>query len=428
MPSSGCAYSFLAGTSINLESGEVFVKLRDAVNDAQPNDRLSVLNSAFDIDGVFTHVDKPIHFVANVETVTVPESCTWMPSTNTITSSEVWGWQLNGMVIAPTDGLLVMNAYSECGGEFLCNGATIVSQFPFITDSFGVSWLNGHIVGAVEVFPNAENHVVADTIVYDYYMNFNDATTIVHRGTLHIVGDIINWGTLLGDVSTGPGIRGGGSDAPRPGDGMAVGGDYIIGSNASLTMLNFEWTLGVSGNFDCAIDDNNRFMMIGATLAMNAGETSQTAELMSADIGDTMDGLDPLLSGNYPIGTFEVRTGATVNLVDMHDNANDGVDTCETMYVENLIVRAGGTLSTGGCNVYAANIIIDGVVKGEVTPIGEVTCQGNIANDDGLVNIHDLLFLIGAWGTNNQDADMNGDVVVNIHDLLILIGDWGTCE
>ena len=54
-------------------------------------------------------------------------------------------------------------------------------------------------------------------------------------------------------------------------------------------------------------------------------------------------------------------------------------------------------------------------------------CNGDM-NNDGLVNIHDLLILIGEWGATDSIADLNDDGVVNIHDLLILVGAWGSCE
>jgi hypothetical protein len=48
---------------------------------------------------------------------------------------------------------------------------------------------------------------------------------------------------------------------------------------------------------------------------------------------------------------------------------------------------------------------------------------------DGNVGVGDVLTLIDAWGTSNEDADINGDGTVSIGDLLMLIDEWGTdCE
>ena len=60
------------------------------------------------------------------------------------------------------------------------------------------------------------------------------------------------------------------------------------------------------------------------------------------------------------------------------------------------------------------------------TPGGPGTCYelGDIQMN-GLINIDDLLLIIGSWGT--ADYDLNGDSVVSIDDLLIVIENWGPC-
>jgi len=48
---------------------------------------------------------------------------------------------------------------------------------------------------------------------------------------------------------------------------------------------------------------------------------------------------------------------------------------------------------------------------------------------DGVVDVSDLLLLLGEWGTcadpNDCPADLNNDGVVNVSDLLILLANWG---
>jgi hypothetical protein len=49
-------------------------------------------------------------------------------------------------------------------------------------------------------------------------------------------------------------------------------------------------------------------------------------------------------------------------------------------------------------------------------------------NNDGSVNVMDILILIGDWGKCKQCAsDLNADGIVQIDDLLLLIGAWGDC-
>jgi hypothetical protein len=61
------------------------------------------------------------------------------------------------------------------------------------------------------------------------------------------------------------------------------------------------------------------------------------------------------------------------------------------------------------------------------------SCAGDVAplGGDGVVNIDDLLLILGAWGTNNPQFDIapsfapNGRV--DMDDLLVVITSWGAC-
>ena len=46
-------------------------------------------------------------------------------------------------------------------------------------------------------------------------------------------------------------------------------------------------------------------------------------------------------------------------------------------------------------------------------------------NEDGVVDVNDLLLLIAAWGSCDAcPEDLNGDGVVDVSDLLMLIAAW----
>jgi hypothetical protein len=53
-------------------------------------------------------------------------------------------------------------------------------------------------------------------------------------------------------------------------------------------------------------------------------------------------------------------------------------------------------------------------------------CVGD-ANDDGTVNVNDLLLVIGNWGSSDTAADVNNDGIVNVSDILVMIDAWGIC-
>lgn len=66
------------------------------------------------------------------------------------------------------------------------------------------------------------------------------------------------------------------------------------------------------------------------------------------------------------------------------------------------------------------------IVPAECQP--EPGCTGDL-NGDGVVDVADMLALLGQWGScSGCDADLNGDVVVDVADLLILLSAWGACE
>jgi hypothetical protein len=61
-------------------------------------------------------------------------------------------------------------------------------------------------------------------------------------------------------------------------------------------------------------------------------------------------------------------------------------------------------------------------------PIADApVCVGDL-NNDNVVNVFDLLILLGDWGPcPGCPADLTGDGVVNVFDLLELLGNWGPC-
>jgi hypothetical protein len=48
-------------------------------------------------------------------------------------------------------------------------------------------------------------------------------------------------------------------------------------------------------------------------------------------------------------------------------------------------------------------------------------------NDDGVVDVSDILEVVGAWGDSGGPSDINEDGIVNVTDLLAVVDAWGTC-
>ena len=55
-------------------------------------------------------------------------------------------------------------------------------------------------------------------------------------------------------------------------------------------------------------------------------------------------------------------------------------------------------------------------------PLGDIS--GPDGKPDKIVDVHDLLYLLGVWGADDSLADINGDGVTNIKDLLVLLNHW----
>ncbi len=92
-------------------------------------------------------------------------------------------------------------------------------------------------------------------------------------------------------------------------------------------------------------------------------------------------------------------------------------------------IRISGTWPLGGSNgsfLFQVDFVID-----DDQPTG---CLGDL-NEDGVVNVFDLLSLLENWGScvNIEGkfgfcpGDLNEDGVVNVFDLLILLENWGDC-
>jgi hypothetical protein len=63
----------------------------------------------------------------------------------------------------------------------------------------------------------------------------------------------------------------------------------------------------------------------------------------------------------------------------------------------------------------------------EENPCDETICDSDI-DQNGTVDVGDLLLVIDQWGLTDSPADINQDGIVDVTDLLIVVGNWGPCE
>jgi len=154
------------------------------------------------------------------------------------------------------------------------------------------------------------------------------------------------------------------------------------------------WDMDSDGDVDvvAVVDDDD----LGPVVRILRNDTDPKTGLISLTLFDPLDeGLNPRLV-----------TGADVT--------GEGNDDLVTVNVTPATIGAGGGGPTSTLSI-RPNLF-------------STTTPGDL-NGDGVVNVSDLLILLGQWGTcadpNNCPADLNDDGVVNVSDLLILLANWG---
>jgi len=329
---------------------------------------------------------------------------------------------LEAPVIELNDAILRRDSELGLNGDAYTNGTVTASEGSVV---YADLTINGDLRGTTDIMGdttvNGEMRATDDILIGSNLEN--NGLVAMHRGVLYVFGDITDNGTILGEIDGGPGVRGG--EGPEAGDGLKVEGSYNAGAGASLLMPHENWSMTVGGNWNVAIDDSLRFDMSEATLNLGGYvEQGATAcEVMSLDLGMTEDGLDQSMSGAFPVGNFNIKSGATVELVDNHVNSVEGLS--EVIYTERLLVEAGAELRTNGYIIYASEVDNQGTIVGEDDIVIIDPAVPGDANGDGIVGILDVLVVIADWGPCDGCAgDQNGDGQASILDVLFIIANW----
>ncbi len=319
-----------------------------------------------------------------------------------------------------TDAGLLADTLELLGGA----DATLINTDLTLADRFRCS---AETTGSGYWIANLENsgtmYMVDNTSLVGNAVN--NGTIRVQRGTLSIFGTLSGSGTIIGSVS-GPTLSDGDT-----GGGLEVGGNCSISAGGGLLMPSPLLTVAIDGNFDCAINDPARFDMRAATLKLSSVTGDAQLERMSLDRGPRASGLDPLLPGNFPIGTLNIARGR-VALVDNHNNPG-ALASCDAVYADTLIIAAGATLITNGCPVYYRTLTNLGTidVPGAVVQIPTAT-PGDM-NCDGSVNFSDIEgFVLALASRSGYEAafpkceylsgDVNFDGSVDFDDINAFVG------
>ena len=134
-------------------------------------------------------------------------------------------------------------------------------------------------------------------------------------------------------------------------------------------------------------------------------------------------------NGNFlPAGAFFVPPVVLGNKVTLAATSlsgeSNGDGTLVTVTFEVIVVKASTV-------TFSDVVLFDSAGAGTRPQVenGEVVEPPQLKEDlnrDGVVNIQDLVLVVGQFGqTGANDADMNGDGVVNIQDLVLIVGAFG---
>jgi len=225
------------------------------------------------------------------------------------------------------------------------------------------------------------------------------------------------------------------------GSGMSIGFDtygedsgiYARWGSSNVTWANFGtewWYFANEENYDDALTDANQGSVIidwdinsGLVVRIDWG-------------GDPIDGYYEAINTSY----FTWPDGYDMAGWDFGFAArNGGID--NDILIDNLVINytyialpepEGACCISESCQIYTAqacaavkgNYLGDDTTCEDEGQVCDPGCPSDI-NEDGIINVDDLLICIGGWGTDS--GDVNEDGLTNIDDLLALIKAWGDC-
>ena len=317
--------------------------------------------------------------------------------------------------VAAADSMVSAQGAIDVHGTMSVTNAQISSSLLFNRDILELS-------GAVSVYGPTVNlddmRVFGSSALFGDFTNELGATTTVRSGTLFLFGSLTNNGTIVGTLC---------DNCTGLPPGMDVGGDLILGSEATLILPFQGSTLNLGGSFDCSIDSNERFDLSLATVQLEGRGAEQSFEAMSLDIGSLESGLDRATAGQFPIGTLRIGpTPSVVRLVDARDNDGNGQEfSCEAIYVDTLEIKSGSRLINGDCiKIYYRTLILEGTVDNPDNLVVYAPPCFSDFNRDGGVDFLDIEAFFGAWETGDASADVNLDGGIDGTDLELFIAQW----
>jgi hypothetical protein len=196
--------------------------------------------------------------------------------------------------------------------------------------------------------------------------------------------------------------------------------DCTIANNTSTSIgAGIQNSSSVTNVHNCIIWNNTGPGGATAGQQINGGPNTVSYSIVQNGFAGTANlSGDPLF-----VSATDLRLQATSPAIDSGNNSLVPVSVTLDLDLNPRFVDDPATSDTG---VGTPPLVDRGAYEFQPRP-GPV-CPADVAGDDGVVNIDDLLAVINSWGPCPGCAtDINDDGVVNIDDLLLVINSWGAC-
>lgn len=284
-----------------------------------------------------------------------------------------------------------------------------------IRSGSGVNALGGIIIneGDLFIFADPDSEGLDPLVIY--------GARVINRGLFRVFNGYVRFSNQFAAYLTDGGQMPVNLHGPYEFfDGASLGGNGTVGGDVVLQGGRLR-TAEADADIlplDEPIVANLIMTSVDGTLTMDA-DSAVVARLFS-DEGPGV-GHDyyefrgfPNIDGTLVLSqseSFEGSECATFTI--LNSTNNDIVGTFHTIdVVDNANI-------TAVVNSHSIDAFLPG---GQSDVVGDLNC-------DEVVNVSDMLILLGAWGTCPPDgdcpADLNGDGTVDVSDLLILLSNWG---
>lgn len=206
-------------------------------------------------------------------------------------------------------------------------------------------------------------------------VSINDGGVLLLKSDMSLFtgGDLIVRKSGTCDESRTPGVTALGGQTPPilrlVDDALAnVAGTISIEGNPEVNILG-QAAAAIGGDFDNRSTCAQQFDMSEATVRF-AGAPMHRFEAAGCDVGPWEGGYDTEDRGNFSLASVEVSAGETVRFANEFPNTSGPCSCSEALYVHELVLNAGSSITLDHCRVYYDVLIDDGAT------ISSIGCGG----------------------------------------------------